>query len=71
MHLNPSIITGKLEELHREFTALLVLAHQLGTKVEATLDGLATPAGNGIDPDLRAGPLADAIWDRCGAGGAR
>jgi hypothetical protein len=62
---NGDILT-LLRDLKPEFTALLILAHQLGNKLEAVLDGLPAPSDNGIDPELSAGPLADAIWEQCG-----
>jgi hypothetical protein len=63
-----SDIAQHLRHLNGEVTALLILAHRLGKQIEAALDRIeaSATAVSGINPNLQAGPLADAIWERCG-----
>jgi len=62
-----SDIVQRLERLNSETTSLLVLTHQIGREIRTTLAQIERPAANGgINPNLCAGALADALWAACG-----
>jgi hypothetical protein len=63
-------IAQELRAMRGEVSELFLLAYEHLQKIDVALEKVepatAPPAVIGIDPELRAGPLAREIWERCG-----